>query len=97
MKKIAAVLVIAAIALSAVPVFAGDAPASRDGKSFFQIISDEINSSKMPERFAIKPVAKDTADAAKYVGSTKVSIFQDTAKSLAEESAKAKAESLRTK
>lgn len=93
MKKIAAVLVIAAIALSAVPVFAADAAASKDaGKSFFQIAADEVMGSKMPERFAVKPVAKDATNAVKYMGSTKVSIFQDTARSLAEQSAAAKAE-----
>lgn len=96
MKKLAVVLVIAAIALSAVPVFAADAAASKDaGKSFFQIAADEINSSKMPERFAVKPVAKDAANAASYIGSTKVSIFQDTARSIKEQSAAAKAESVR--
>ena len=94
MKKIAVVLVIAAIALYAIPVFAADAASGE--KSFFQKLSDEINGGKMPERFAVKPVAKDTTNAVKYLGDCKVPVFQDTAKAIDEESAKAKAESLRT-
>jgi len=96
MKKIAVVLVIAAIALYAMPVFAGDAPAGQE-KSFFQTISDEINNSKMPARFAVKPVAKDTADGVKYIGDSKVAVFQDISDGIAQGSAKAKNESLRTK
>ena len=99
MKKLAVVLVIAAIALYAMPVFAGDAAsAPKEGeKSIFQRLSNEIQGSKMPARFAVKPVVKDTVEAAKYVGDKKVGIFQDMSNDIAQGSAKAKGESLRTK
>ncbi|MBU0606167.1 MAG: hypothetical protein KKH77_07760 [Candidatus Omnitrophica bacterium] len=100
MKKIAVVaVVIAAIALYAMPAFAVDAsktPKAQE-KSFFQILSDEINGSKMPARFAVKPVAADSTKAVKYLGDSKVTVFQDMATDIAEGSAKAKGESLRTK
>jgi len=95
MSKIIAVLVIAAVALCAMPVFAADAPAQE--KSLFQRLSNEITGSKMPARFAVKPVAKDTAEAVKSLGDSKVKIFQDMSTGIAEGSAKAKSESLRTK
>ncbi len=99
MKKIAVVVVIAAIALYTMPVFAVDTPGAvkAPGKSLFQTISDEINSSKMPSRFAIKPIAADSANAAKYLGDKKVPVFQYIADGIAQGSAKAKGESLRTK
>ena len=99
MKKIAVVVVMAAIALYAMPAFAIDDPGAVKGqeKSFFQTISDEINSSKMPSRFAVKPVAADSANAVKYLGDSKVGVFQAISDGIAQGSAKAKGESLRTK
>lgn len=98
MKKIAVVLVIAAIAMYAMPVFADDATAAKaqaQEKSLFQIISDEINSAKKPARFDIKPVVKDTVEESKVVVST--TVFQKVSDRIEEGSAKAKEESLRTK
>ena len=95
MKKLAVVLVIAAIALYAMPVFAGDAAGGE--KSIFQKLSNEICGSKMPSRFAVKPVAKDSAEAVKYLGDSKVKVFQDMSDGIAQGSARAKGESLRTK
>lgn len=99
MKKIVVVAVIAAIALYAMPAFAVNAPGTPKAqeKSLFQILSDEINGSKMPARFAVKPVAADSTKAVKYLGDGKVTIFQDMATDIAEGSVKAKGESLRTK
>ena len=97
MKKIAVVLVIAAIAMYAMPVFADDAAPVAKGqeKSLFQTISDEINSAKKPARFDIKPVVKDTIEESKVVAST--TVFQKVSDRIEEGSAKAKEESLRTK
>jgi len=99
MKRIAVVLVVAAIALYAMPVLAGDAPAAAKAreKSIFQRLSNEIKSSKMPARFAIKPVAKDSAEAVKCLGDSKVKVFQSVSDGIAQGSAKAKSESLRKK
>ena len=99
MKKLAVVLVIAAVALYAMPVFAGDAACTPKAgeKSLFQRLSDEICCSKMPSRFAVKPVAKDSVEAVKYVGDRKVKVFQDVSDGIVQGSAKAKGESLRTK
>lgn len=100
MRKIAAVLVIVALALYAMPVFADDAAVSAPKaaeKSIFQRLSNEIKGSKMPARFAVKPVAKDSSEAVKYLGDSKVKIFQDMSDDIAQGSAKAKGESLRTK
>ena len=99
MKKIAVVVVMAAVALYAMPAFAVDAPGAvkAQQKSFFQTISDEINGCKMPSRFAVKPIAADSVNAVKYLGNSKVSVFQDIADGIAQGSAKAKGESLRTK
>ncbi len=97
MKKIAVVLAIAVLVAYAMPVFADDASGAKKvkEKSLFQIFSNEINSSKMPTRFAVKPVAKDTTEAAKYISDKKVGVFQDTAKAIDEQSVKAKNESAR--
>ena len=99
MKKIAVVVVIAAIALYAMPAFAVDASKAPkvQEKSLFQILSDEINGSKMPARFAVKPVVADSTKAVKYLGDSKVEVFQNMADDIAEGSVKAKGESLRTK
>ncbi len=99
MKKIAVVVVMVAIALYAMPAFAVDAPgaAKAQEKSLFQIISDDINSSKMPSRFAVKPVAADSVKAVKYLGDNKVEVFQNMADNIAQGSTAAKGESLRTK
>jgi len=92
MKKLAVVLVIAVLAVYAMPVFAdaGSGAQQPQEKSLFQTFADEINGSKMPERFAVKPVAKDAADGIKHVGSGKVEVFQDLASGIEEGSAKAK-------
>ncbi|MCX5677587.1 MAG: hypothetical protein NTY76_00550 [Candidatus Omnitrophica bacterium] len=99
MRRLAVVLVIAAIALYAMPVFAGDAASAPKAgeKSIFQRLSNEICGSKMPARFAVKPIAKDSVEAVKYVGDRKVKVFQDVSDGIAQGSAKAKGESLRTK
>lgn len=99
MRKLAVVLVIAAIALYAMPVFADDAAcAPKAGeKSIFQKLSNEICGTKMPPRFAVKPVAKDSTEAVKYLGDSKVRVFQDMSDGIVQGSAKAKGESLRTK
>jgi hypothetical protein len=100
MRKLVVVLVIAAIALYAIPVFAGDAvsaPKASGEKSIFQRLSNEICGSKMPPRFAVKPVAKDSGEAVKYLGDSKVKVFQEMSNGIAQGSAKAKGESLRTK
>lgn len=99
MNRLAVVLVIAALALYAMPVFAdGTECAPKSGeKSIFQRLSNEICGSKMPARFAVKPVAKDSAEAVKYLGDSKVKVFQDMSDGIAEGSARAKGESLRTK
>jgi ABC-type proline/glycine betaine transport system substrate-binding protein len=98
MKKIAVVVMIAAIALCAMPVLAADAPEAgkRVEKSLFQTISDEITNSKMPARFAVKPVVADTTSAVKSVANKKVDVFQNISDGIAQGSAKAKCESLRT-
>ncbi|MFH1189882.1 MAG: hypothetical protein V1682_04260 [Candidatus Omnitrophota bacterium] len=98
MKTLAVVVLMAAVALYAMPVLAADAPgAAKSGeKSLFQTLSDEINSSKMPARLAVKPVAADAAKAPKYLASGKVTVFQDISDGIAQGSAKAKGESLRT-
>lgn len=95
MKKIAVVLVIMAVALTAMPVFAGESSVKGQEKSLFQILSDEINSAKKPARFDIKPVMKDTIAESKEVVST--TVFQKVSDRIEEGSAVAKEESLRTK
>ncbi len=99
MRRLAVVLVIAALALYAMPVFAQGAEAAPKAKerSLFQRLSNEIRGSKMPARFAVRPVAKDSTEAVKYLGDSKVKVFQDASNDIAEGSAKAKGESLRTK
>ena len=97
MKKIAVVLVIAVLAVYAMPVFADSAATTGTvtEMSLFQRIANDITGSKVPARFAVKPVVKDTVDAVKYLGDKKVTVFQDTSKAIAEGSAKAKNESAR--
>ena len=87
MRKLAVVLVIAAIAVYAMPVFAGDAPAGKcEGKSVFQKMSDEITGCKASSGSAVEPAKKG-----------QVRIFQEMSDDIATGSAKARKESLRTK
>lgn len=82
MKQVMVAVAIAALAVSAAPLFAAEGGCSQE-KTPFQIVADTLKPGEIKEKNRVRPVEK-------------VAVFQSIANGISEGSQKAKGESLRT-